>query len=250
MLPYPPPYAQSKTEENSVLRALGAILALLGMLLAVLGIIFHQNVAELVFALLIAILSLRIFVLWLGDTQHNRNREPFTPPRSALHNSPSMTLPYLSQRQSGYLVPQQPQSSFFQGGTNQATVPFAPAPVAPAVPFAPASTQDLPSTPRPLPPSVRPQAQRAFFPNQAQAIPPDSFAPPTQSFPPSPFPPGQSMPPAPLSQSMQAPTTWSYTPPPYVPGQSMPPTQPGQPGQPVDSRQLVQQPGQEGIWQG
>ncbi len=124
MMPYPPPYAETKKEENQVLRSLGAILALLGILLAVLGIIFHQNGIELVFALLVAIFSLRAFVLWLGDTQRNQKQKPFIPPQSALPNSQTLTVPYPSQ--SGYFVPRQSQSSFFPTETNQMTVPFVP----------------------------------------------------------------------------------------------------------------------------
>lgn len=161
MMPYPPPYAQSKTEESQVLRSLGAILALLGMLLAVFGIIFHQGVVELVFALLIALFSLRAFVLWLGDTRRNQKREPFIPPQSALHNSQTLTMPYPPQP--GYFVPQQPQSSFFPTGTNQMTVPFAP----PAQSFAPG---------QPVPPVAMPQSMPAP-PPAAWAYGPSSYAP-------------------------------------------------------------------------
>ncbi len=212
MVPYPPPYAQAKTEENQVLRPLGAILALLGMLLTVLGIIFHQNSVELIFALLIAILSLRIFVLWLGDTQQSHQREPFTPPQPASRNSQA-----LIGGPSGYVVP--PSFSSI-GATNQMTVPFAPAtPAAPGSSFVPATAQGLP-------PSVRPQAARRYASNQAH--PPDAFAsaPPMQSFPPPVYLPAQAAPPALLPPAGQ---TSAHRP--YTHGQPVPPAFPAQNGQ-------------------
>lgn len=238
MQPYPPPYAQAKTEENQVLRSLGAILALIGLLLAVLGLIFHQNGAELVFALLIAILSLRVFILWLGDTQHNHHREPFTPP--VARNSQALVGPYPPS--SGYVLPA-PQSTFQSMRTNQMTVPFAPA--------------DARGVPPALPPSVRPQTQNGYFSQQGHTVPPGFFAPPTQAFPPpsmsAPIPasymPGQPMPPAQLPPPSQAPANWSSAPPAYVTGQLMPPSAPlvlpAPDGQPASSGQWAQQPAWE-----
>src|SRR5579885_823764 len=217
VVPYPPPYTQTKTEENQVLRPLGAILELLAMLLAVPGIIFHQNGAELVFALLIAILSVRIFVLWLGDTQQSHRREPFTPPQPTSRNSQALLRPYAPPP--GYVVPQ--QSSFSsRGATDQMTVPFAPAtPAAPGGSFVPATVQGLP-------PSVRPQAARRYASNQAH--PPDAFAPapPMQSFPPPVYLPAQAAPPALLPPAGQ---TSAHRP--YTHGQPVPPAFPAQNGQ-------------------
>lgn len=229
MVPYPPPYAQTKTEENQVLRPLGAILALLAMLLAVLGIIFHQNGAELVFALLIAILSARIFVLWLGDTQQNHRREPFTPPQLTSRNSQVMYRPYAPPP--GYVVPQ--QSSFSsRGATDQMTVPFAPA--APGGSFVPATAQYLP-------PSVRPQAARRYPSNQA--VPPGAFAP-MQSFPPPAYLPGEAEPPALLPPPGQtsAHRTYAYR-------QPVPPAFPAQNEQPTSGPQWRQPPTWEDGWQ-
>ncbi len=232
MVPYPPPY-QAKTEENQVLRPLGAILALLGILLTVLGIIFHQNGVELVFALLIAILSLRIFVLWLGDTQQSHQREPFTPPQPTSRNSQALIGPYPPS--SGYVVPQQSQFSFSsRGATNQMTVPFAPAaPAAPGGSFIPATAQHLP-------PSVRPQAARRYSPNQAH--PPDAFAPapPIQSFPPPAYPPTQAVPPVLLPPPGQTSAHRVYT---Y--GQPVPPAFPAQNGQSSGDIRWRQPPTQE-----
>lgn len=210
MVPYPPPYAQAKTEENQVLRSLGAILALLGLLLAALGIIFHQNGAELVFALLIAILSLRVFILWLGDTQQNQKREPFTPPHPARRNSQSLTLPYPPQSaysahsaHSGYVVP----PSFSPVGTNQMTVPT------------------------------------GFSAPPMQSFPPASAAPAPV---PAPYAPARPMSPALLPAPGQTSAHWSYAQPSYPPGQPMPPAQNEQA---ASSGQWRQRPVQEEDWQ-
>jgi len=236
VVPYPPPYTQTKTEENQVLRPLGAILALLAMLLAVPGIIFHQNGAELVFALLIAILSVRIFVLWLGDTQQSHRREPFTPPQPTSRNSQALLRPYAPPP--GYVVPQ--QSSFSsRGATDQMTVPFAPAaPAAPGGSFVPATAQHLP-------PSVRPQAARRYPSNQTQAVPPGAFAPapPMQPFPPPAYLPGQAAPPALLPPPGQtsAHRTYAYR-------QPVPPAFPAQNEQPAGGPQWRQPPTREDGW--
>src|SRR5579875_1514015 len=255
MLPYPPPYAQSKTEENQVLRSLGAILALL-------GIIFHQGGFELIFALLIVIFSLRTFILWLGDTQRNQQREPFTPPQT--RNSQPLSGSYQPYPpQPGYFASQQRQPTFYPAATNEMTVPFAP--VAPGTsfttqvsgaPFAPTNSQSLVPAQAPLPPAVLPQPQSGFFSNQVQAVPQGSFVPPTQSFVtalPAP------MPPAAMPQPAQAPATAAWAPSAYAPGPLMlpapaappttpaappafpPPEQPAAPGRWGQGRRLPQQ---------
>jgi hypothetical protein len=263
MLPYPPPYAQSKTEENQVLRSLGAILALLGAILALLGLIFHQGSFELVFALLIAIFSLRTFILWLGDTQRNQKREPFTP-RQAGNSQPLVGSYPPYPPQPGYFIPQQSQSSFYPAATNEMTVPFAPA--VPGAPFAPANAQTWLPAQGPFPPPIQQQTQGGFPSYQAHPMPQGSFTlppPPAQSFAPGQLP--ASMPSASMSQSLQAPATaaQAYAPSGYAPGQPVQPApgvlstapsptaafaQPGQPAEAWQWGQGQQAPQQEG-WQ-
>src|SRR5438270_11880367 len=58
--------AQTHTSGRALLRVLGALLSLVSVLLAAVGIFFHQNVPGLIFAGIVALFGLRVFVLWLG----------------------------------------------------------------------------------------------------------------------------------------------------------------------------------------
>src|SRR5713226_520177 len=58
--------SKTKTPGGRLLRVLGVLLSLISILCAALGMVFHQNIASLIFSAVIALLGIRVFVLWLG----------------------------------------------------------------------------------------------------------------------------------------------------------------------------------------
>src|SRR5713226_2023481 len=58
--------SKTKTPGGRLLRVLGVLLSLISILCATLGMVFHQNIASLIFSAVIALLGIRVFVLWLG----------------------------------------------------------------------------------------------------------------------------------------------------------------------------------------
>jgi hypothetical protein len=176
MLPYPPPLTRpnANTAQNSLLRALGGVLAAFSILLAVLGIILHQRILDLIFAIIVGLIALRILALWLGfKPQHQQQPTAgWTPmgqgsyPLHATGSPPGQYAPY---------APAYPQSQpHYQLAAEQnihQPVPIPPAPAATA------------PTPPKLPRSIRPQrpaqTQAPAFP--VQPAPPD---PGTQPIPP------------------------------------------------------------------
>ena len=191
MLPYPPS-TKSGVAENSLLRALGGVLALLSILLTVLGIILHQRVPDLILAVIVGIFALRVLILWLGDKP--QQQQPFP-----------MQSPPFTQGHSAQYVPlnSQPQPLYQNAPElyEQPTAPMPPTSVAPLPP-------NLPRSIRPLQPSNASAfpAQPASPPQVVQPIP---LSQPTSLWPPTPYASVPTPSPAPVSKPSQE-GHWQY----------------------------------------
>ncbi len=114
-----PPSNKPGVADQSLLRLLGGVLAFLSMLLALLGIIVHQRVPDLILASIVGIFSLRVLILWLGESPQHQRRNPgwsslerigyppqFPPGRSAPFASPPSPSQPLSQPAPGQHPPE------------------------------------------------------------------------------------------------------------------------------------------------
>src|SRR5438105_3952334 len=80
---------------NPLLRAVGALLALASMLGAALGIFFRPDVPSLIFASIVALFGLRVFMLWLkAQPTNSLPAAPVVPGRPvAVSTYPSVQPP-------------------------------------------------------------------------------------------------------------------------------------------------------------
>ena len=177
MLPYPP-YTKPSAAEKSLLRVLGGILAFLAVLLALLGIIIHQSVSDLIFAIIVGMFALRVFLLWLGDKpQHKQVNSRWSSANWVRY--PMQSPPYAAGQPAQYAPPDfqsQPLYQFAPEQPRQQTVSMPPAmtsapqpgllhsirlqrpPKAPAIPAQPApppqGVQPMPNAPVSIPSST------------------------------------------------------------------------------------------------
>jgi hypothetical protein len=165
MLPYPP-YTKPSAAEKSLLRVLGGILALLAILLALLGIIIHQGVSDLIFAIIVGMFALRVFLLWLGDKPQHKQVNPRwsstnwvrypmqSPPYTAGQPAPYAQLDFQSQPLY-QLAPEEP------GQQTESTPPAVPSAPLPGFPHSirlqrPPKAAAFPDHPVPPPQEVQP----------------------------------------------------------------------------------------------
>lgn len=178
-LPYPPA-PRPDAAEHAHQRVLGGVLTFLSILLALLGCIFHQRVPDLLLAISVGIVALRVLLLWLGaQPQHHQplvdwssrewERSPWPSPPSPAGPPASSASPDAPTQPLSQLAPEQPMPQ---------SVPLPHAAVAPLAPQVPRSIRP----PRPL--------QAAAFPAQPapppQGVQPLSPAPLPSLWPPPP----------------------------------------------------------------
>jgi hypothetical protein len=192
-LPYPPS-TKPDAAEHSWWRVLGGVLAFLSILLALLGIIFHQRVPDLMLALIVGLVALRVFLLWLGA------QPQYQPPIAGCSARQWVRYPLQSP-------PGQPASSVSPYSPTQPLSQLAPEPYRQqSVPMPPAEVVPLSAM---WPRSIRPQRppEAPAFPAQPapspQGVPPMAPAPPPSLWPPPPYASGPMPSPAPLSRPSQ-----------------------------------------------
>ena len=173
MLPYPPS-TKPDAAENSLLRVLGGVLAFLSILLTLLGIFLHQRAPDLILAIIVGILALRVLILWLGDKPRQQQPIPVWSSMNPIMY-PMQSPPYTQGQPAPYASPYSQSQPLYQIAPEQhmqQTVPMPPAAVAPP--------------PLKVPRSIRPQrppkapafpAQPAPPPQVVQPIPPSQSTP-------------------------------------------------------------------------
>lgn len=202
MLPYPP-HPKPAATQNSLLRALGGVLAVLSILLAVFGIILHQRVLDLIFAIIVGLLALRILFLWLGYKPQHQQPVPGLPSMGQ-GIYPPQAPPFPVGQYAPYSSPTSQSQPLYQPVAEQylnQTVPIPPAAAAP--------------TPPKLPRSIRPQrpSQAPAFP--AQYVSPDQEtgpippSAPSSAWPSPQYPPMPKPSPEPQTRPFQR-RSWQY----------------------------------------